>query len=612
MSFTLPWVQKKQDRTDRDARKHNTEPENELLDVAISRWGIAHAEKTDQENRPLNEKMREMDQIYRGLQWKGHVPEHKSKPVMNFTFSLIESVIPRITDNRPEVQVLPRSNRTGKRLAEMLANTQEYLWDVNKMHKLMPSAVRMVLKYGTVIFKAIWDEYFHDGELGDVRYSLVHPMNFYPDPRAADVDQMEYCFVQVPKPIEYFIRRWPEKGSLVTPDSDWVDSEQIDGSGDSSGEQRATLMEYWFRNEDGQLCCMYYSGHVVLQIIGGQYDETNSPIYKHNRFPFAKMVDYEADKEFWGIGEIEIIILLQRLINNFEAQIIDNTRLMSNAQWVVNKVLSGMKEEDAWIFDNRPGEAIFTHNGGVDRLIGAPIPAHIPEHMERLIFSMEQILGIHDVVQGRRPVGVRAASAIIALQESANVRVREKSRNMEQTLQEIADQANWLVLEHYEEPRHMRVAGMNTPVTLNIREALEKSMMDMIMEDPTIAMDLGIDLENPEAMAPEDMEMLMQNVPFPTFDLRVSAGPSIPYSQALRYEQAKEFYQLGIIDRQAVLEVSDFPNRQEILARIEGQMAAQAQEQEQQGERVGERTFGPSLRGGGGQGAQAERTFEGR
>ncbi len=598
MALKLPWIQKKQEKADLDARKHNSAEENELLDLAIHRFGIAQAEKTDQEGRPLNEKMRELDQIYRGRQWKGYVPPHKSKPVLNFTFSLVESVIPRITDNRPEITVQPRSNRTGVRLAEQLTNTQEHLWEINRMRRQMPSVVRTMLKYGTAIMKTTWDENFHDGELGDVRYTSVHPMNFYPDPRAQDINGingMEYCFVHVPKSLEYYIRHWPDKGHLVVSDSDWTTSEQIDGAGDTSGEERATLTEYWFKDEDGNMCVMYYAGHVVLGIIGGKYDDTNSPVYRHNRFPFTRLIDYEADKEFWGIGEVEIITLLQRLINNFEAQIIDNTRLMSNAQWIVNKTLSGLKEEDAWIFDNRPGEAIFTHNGGVERIAGVPIPPHIPEHMERLIFSMEQILGIHDVVQGRRPVGVRAASAIIALQESANVRVREKSRNMEESLQDMGDQANWLILEHYEEPRHMRIAGMSTPVTLNIHETLQKSIMDLLQEDPTLVEDLGINLEDPETMTPEDMEMLMGAIPFPSFDLTVNAGPSIPYSQALRYEQAKEFYQLGIIDRQAVLEVADFPNRKEILARIEGQMAAQAQEQGQQGERVGERTFGPAL-----------------
>lgn len=622
----LDWIRRGRDQVEQhDARQHNTEQENELLDLAMERWHIAETEKVDHEGRNLHNKWLWLDKLYRGRQWQGDAPEHKSRPVLNFTFSLIESIIPRITDNRPEVLVMARDSGEDKQLAEQLQRVHPYLWYVNRMHTKLPEVVRTMAKYGTAIMKTIWDPDFHTEDVGDVRYSVVHPMNFYPDPRASDIPEMEYCFVRSIKPMEFFHRRWPDKGRLVVPDDEWMEQEQLSSRGQvSSGEEAATLTEYWFRDEDGNVCVMWYSGHVVLDIVGGKYDDSGEPIYRHNEFPFAKMVDYPADKEFWGIGEVELVEMLQRLINNFEAQIIDNTRLMSNAQWIVNKVHSGIREDEAWIFDNRPGEVIFTHNGGVEQLPGAPIPAHIPEHMERLIHAMEQILGIHDVVQGRQPSGVRAASAIIALQESANIRVRQKNRSLEQMLLEIADQTNWLVLEHYEEPRNMRVLGQDTPSTLDIREALEHRLLDeaaevgmelpppgmtgleeegLTPEDATIpgmegAPPQGRRVEpgmEPGMLAPDQREALVQMMEFPTFDVEVKVGPSVPYSQALLYEQAKEFYQLGIIDRRAVLETTNFPNKEEILARIEGQEAAAAEAAMAEGgggERVGEATLG--------------------
>ena len=221
---------------------------------------------------------------------------------------------------------------------------------------------------------------------------------------------MDYCFTAVPKSLEYFLRRWPEKGRFVIPDNDWVEVEALEGRDQPSKEATATLKEYWFRDREGNMCVMYYTGHLVLDIIGGEYDRTGdkNPLYRHNRFPFARFVDYPGDKEFWGFGEIEIALTLQQLINAFEAQIIDNTRLMANSQWIVNQMLSGLNEEDAWIFDNNPGQVIWTHNGGVERLVGVPIPPHVPQHVDRLILLMEQILGIHDV-RGRQPGSVRAA-----------------------------------------------------------------------------------------------------------------------------------------------------------------------------------------------------------
>lgn len=585
MAFLPDWLTGKKDRTeDFQPSVHNTDEENALWEQAEHRWQEARAGKVDSDNRDLHAKWRDLDKMYRGNQWKGPVPDYKSTPVLNFTFSLIEAVVPRMTDSRPEVLVLPRVDRKDFNLAKYLSDVQSYLWYSNKMQREIGEAVRMCMKYGTVMFKAIWDPDLLDG-LGDVKYSVVHPMNFFPDPRARRVEDMEFCFGAVPKPLEYFARRWPEKGYLVESSAEWTETEGTAGSDVSHSDEPALLKEYWFRDEEGDLCVMYYANGVVLELKGGVYDDLGEPFYRHNRFPFVRMVNYPIDKKFWGMSEIEVIEILQRVINNFAAQIIDNTRLTGSGQWVVNKRASGLREEDAWMFNDRPDHVMWTNDGGVEKIPGTPIPSHIPDFMERMIFAMEQITGIHDVVQGRRPSGVRAASAIIALQEAANVRVRQKSRELEFALVDLAEMANFLVLEHYEEPRPMRLTGRTEIVTQDVREALTERIVDQAALAGLV--EQGV---SPEELPPDQLEELMREVKFPEFDVEVTVGASVPYSQALLYEQSKEFYQLGIVDRQAVLEATNFPGREEIIARM---AAAEGQVPQEGGarERVGERTF---------------------
>lgn len=556
----------------------NTEEENKLLDIAKHRFETARSQKVDHTGRPLNDKFRDLDKIYRGDQWKETTKPHKSQPVLNFTFSLVESIVPRVVDHNPEISVLSRREGPHDALADMLDSIQDHLWYTNKMKRQTQEAVRMAMKYGTALWKVIWDEFMYD-DLGDVRYGIIHPMNFYPDPRAYTIEDMDYCFVAVPKPLEYFYRKFPEKADCIRSDMEWHETENVEGAGNDTGEPVAFLKEYWFKDESGNTCVMYYVQNVVLKIIGGQWDKDkpDSPVYKHNKFPFVRFVDYPADKEFWGIGEVELVTLVQRLINSFEAQIIDNTRLMANAQWIINKVQSGLKEEDSWILDDRPGGVIWTYNGGVEKSPGTPLPAHIPAHQERLIFSMEQILGVHDVVQGRRPSGVRAASAIIALQESANIRVRMKADNMEEALRDMAELSNWLILEFYDEPRRIRLSGHETKyITLNVREALTERIFETAQDDGLVMPDTA-----PADYSDLQLDELREEVSFPEFDVEVKVGPSVPYSQALLYEQAKEFFSLGIIDRRAVLEATNFPGREEILKRIEAQEQAQQAEEQQ-------------------------------
>ena len=590
MAFEIPFIQKKRDESENlNPLDHNTSEENELLDQAKERFELSKANKVDANGEQLHSKWKDMDKLYRSDHWQGPVPKHRSKPVLNIAFAFIEAIVPRLTDSRPEVLIRPRRSPHDVGLAEQLQFGQEYLWYINKVQREIEEAVRMSMKYGTSLLKTVWDPDMFDG-LGEVVYRAVHPRNFFNDPRAYRIQDMEYCFTSQPKALEYFHRRWPESGYLVTETADWSDTEHTGPSTGGLNERAAPLVEYMFYDEEGRLCVMYYSGDVVLDIIGGEYDGSGEPVFRHNKFPFSKMTDYPLDKEFWAMGELEIIESIQHLINAFEAQIIDNTRQMSNAQWVVNKKMSGLTEDDVNMINDVPGNVLFTADGGVEKQPGVPIPAHIPQHLNFLIESAEYILGIHDVVQGRKPSGVRAASALIALQEAASIRIRQKASHLNHALTSMVEQGNWLMLEYYDEPRNIRITGTDEFTTLDVREALMDRAMNRAIDAGMMdgAQEMGIDPRqiDPQMLPEETQDELIDEVKFPDFDVEVSIGPSVPYSQAMMHEQAKEFYQMGAIDQQALLETTRFPGWEEIVARMQGM-------QEQEEERVGEATYGP-------------------
>ncbi len=582
MAFEIPWVKKKRDKEKTiTPRDHNTSEENDLLDEALERYEHSRANKVDGSGEQLHGKWRDMDKMYRGDQWQANVPQHRSTPVINVAFAFIESLVPRLMDTAPEVLMWPRVSDKDYALAKILTDLQGYLWYYNRVQRELTEATRMTMKYGDAFMKTVWNPDLYDG-LGEVEYRNVHPRNFFNDPRAYRIQDMEYCITSIPKSIEYFTRRWGEKGHLVAETIDFGDTE---GSTIPTGARHkaAPLMEYWFYDEEGRLCCMYFAAEVVLQVIGGDYDGSGEPVYRHNKFPFVQLSDYPLDKQFWSLGEIEIVESLQRLINAFESQIVDNTRKFSNHQWIVNKMLSGINEDDADILNDVPGNVIFTQNGGVERLEGLAIPAHIPQHLQFLMEATEYVSGIHDVAQGRKPEGVRNASAIIALQEAANVRIRQKARNFEYSLIDMVEQGNALILEHYDEPRTVRLADNHEIVTLDVREALEERVIDQAAA-AGIMQEMGIGPEELQNLPPEIMDELIQDIKFPEFDVEVKIGPSVPYSQALIYEQAKEYYQLEAIDQQALLQHTNFPGWEEIVARM-------TQQQQMPQERVGEQTF---------------------
>jgi hypothetical protein len=56
------------------------------------------------------------------------------------------------------------------------------------------------------------------------------------------------------------------------------------------------------------------------------------------------------------------------------------------------------------------------------------------------------------------------------------------------------------------------------------------------------------------------------------FALYVRAGASMPISRSARAQEADTLFAMGAIDHQAVIEAHDYPNRRQILERVNAMM----------------------------------------
>lgn len=86
------------------------------------------------------------------------------------------------------------------------------------------------------------------------------------------------------------------------------------------------------------------------------------------------------------------------------------------------------------------------------------MPNYVSEKIEELKRDMETISGVHDVTQGRRPVGIQAGNAIIALQEAGQARIRTKVKLMEQGLSKLATMWYNRMQQYWKLDRWVRVS----------------------------------------------------------------------------------------------------------------------------------------------------------
>lgn len=505
--------------------------------------------------------------LYSGQHWDGPRPEWRSTPVVNFIFSTIETILPIMTDNNPQINVVPK-NEDSQEMSAIMGTIMEKLWVTNSMGIKLPETIKNSLKYGTGIQKVWWNPKLADG-LGDVAVSVVDPRHFYPSPGAKTIQDAAYVVFAANVPLDSVLRDFPhvrgklqggvwdpeltvqktitsqrvDSGVFLGPVSNTLGTDTTSFQGNLQGKDGVmdrnalvTLIEWWHRDDSGQTWVTIMANGVLLK-------HDKSP-FNHNKFPFVRYIDYQIPSNFWGMGEIQQLEKLQENINQRRAQITDILRLTANPPFVADAD-SGVNPK---AMTNRPAVIIYKNRGSEVRWLTPPqLPAALFELQDLDKKDFDAISGVLDVTQGRRPTGIEAASAISELQEAAQTRIRFKVRLMEEALRELGQQMLSLVQQFYDMPRTIRIkngyGGQNKFVQLNQEQIDPETQEIQKINDPSVG----------------------------EYDVEIGVGSTLPTNKTRRADQMIELYQMGVVDRRAVLEnVGLAPSEYEqIIARME-------------------------------------------
>lgn len=482
-------------------------------------------------------------------------PEYKSDEISNFIFSTLETIKPIMVDNDPKIVVLPKSPN-GIQASDKIQNIFDAEWTRAKMGRKLPQGITIALQIGTAIFGFFWDGKDENG-LGNVNPTLINPYNFFPDPMATDVDNAEYIIYATYKHVNVLRQKFPSKASLL--DGGTINFKELvsQGTETSSVQNQVLVLECWTRdyttydeevkdpeNEAKTVKIRknkYPKGRVItiapdLNIV---LDDKANP-YDDGKFPFKLLKCYDVPFEFWGKGEIEQLLSPQTYINDLTNQIIDNAKLTANMPWVLDKN-SGIGKGQ---LTNRPGLIVRKNPGTqVQRLQPPQMPAYVQEVVETLKRDIEIISGVHDVTQGRKPGSVSAASAIVALQEAAQARIRLKVKLMELMLGDAGSMWYNRIKQFWNTNRWVRRDDMANGYTK------PEDMQNMFVEISPV--DLQVDV-----------------------DFIIVAGSTMPQNKnamldlMIRLAQTMGEDGLPMVDRETVLAYTNVPDKKKIIQRI--------------------------------------------
>lgn len=475
--------------------------------------------------QPYRNKWDRFYKLYKNVLDETNYP-WQSNVFVPMAFSTVETVVPRLVSNRPEIDIMPRE-KSDEAHAKIMSQLIDYQWDMMNMNVMMPEAVKEMCIYGTVILKTGWkftkkqttkkelaDEEMPelgtvDNESEEVLYDaptveLVDLYDFFPDPSGDSIDRMKWCIHRTVRDLAYLKKMQSMKiykniglidSGTSTPEDDDEKSSRRATDGISLPpllDDSVELLEYW---EDDRVVVIANRSVVIR--------DEKTP-FRHGKKPFISCVDQKVPHEFYGIGEIEPIETLCYELNDRRNQRMDNVTLILNRMWKIKN--SANVDEDELVSD--AGGVVHTDDmDGLDVLAMPDVTASSYQEEALIKGDIQQTSGVTDYTKGANSgtSGNDTATGISLLQEAGNARFRMKAQNIEDQL--IKRLGEFMV-----------------------------SMNEQFVTEPQVLRIVGDDGIEWKQIKPEEIQG--------QFDVMVVAGSTLPVNEAIDKKQTMEMFSL--------------------------------------------------------------------
>lgn len=530
--------------------------------------------------------------MFRGQQWKEFRPAYRHSEVINFIFQSIQSVVPILTDSRPRISYLPKSPEDGK-FCEIFNQMVESDWVSGKWLNELTEVIYDAHFYGAGMSSLEFDGDEQHGA-GAIVYRSTDPFFCFPDPDSTDVNSRgRYFMTAEPVTTDVLKAKYPEhkdhiKSDLIdlmkgkrteitkfkykSPTQDnrlYLESE---ASPEDDYEKCQTLVLTLYINDEEFIETeietegvksyeqrkKYPNGRKVVIASHVVLEDGPNP-YEDGKAPFQKVQNYVLPREFWGISEVEQLESPQRIFNKLVSFSLDVLTLMGNPVWIV----SNDSDVDVENLFNRPGLIIEKNPGSeVRREEGVQLQPFVLQLIDRMQSWFNDVAGTQDVSRGATPGSVTAASAIASLQEAAQTRLRQKSRNIDNYIQELGQQYASRAMQFYTSPRVFRLTS---------DESANQYFKASISTSPEGVKTATVQTwgEGGYGM-PESYELKAE------LDVTVTTGSTLPFARAEKEQKLYQLFDRGLIDAEEVLKGVDFPNWQQIRQRMQQAAAAAA------------------------------------
>ncbi len=507
-------------------------------------------------------------EVVRGNVWPKRRPKYKVDATMNFLNQVVEKKTALLTDGKPVATVVSRKRGTDP-VCGILQKVIEAIFEERSWEQRLTEFVFLEQYFGMAAFNTCFDKSLDWGR-GDIDMVVLDPRTFVFDPfvsRTYNLNSGEYFCLETTRPLEYLQDRYPDRADLIEADfgpgaslkedsllikvRDLFRGKNDDKNVMDSVIPRAIVRDYWVKDrktrKDGKVA---FPGWREILVVGGVIVEDGAAPYLDGNLSYDMMEwDFNVDSAY-GLNEILKLEMPQLMFNKLLAVTIENAILMSNGIWIGDRNALSAKGWDQ--LSNEPGLVVKKQPGStLERSTGVPLPAGLTQVLTLLLGGIEKLSSITEVTEGRKPGQVTSGSAIESLQMAASTAIRLKARQIEGLIQRIGQKLISRIFQYYTEDRVFHLLGGT------------RGMEQFVYERDVIRKEV------------ESRHLTMTNA-FQDYTYKVVPASSLALTKWQKGLLAMQLYQAHAIDREALLEAIEYPNREEILKRtIEKQQSGE-------------------------------------
>ena len=442
--------------------------------------------------------------------------EYIPRPVTNYMYSVYQTLKSYLIKNKPRSTITPNTqdykDKVSAKIGDLILQTN---WERLKEAYNYEIAAGTLLTYGTVFKKSYWDTTtinlvkvpqmqvqpiidpvtgmisgqqeipaidpetgqatMQELPLGDVSTSVIDPYRIDLDPLAMHLAEAKWIMESNIQTLDWIRETYGKEGQGYTGLADQVKADtdlnpsmrrwyslklssgtrngtmSTPSSSSTMPENSAIVKEYWERP-----CSKYPKGRLI--VVAGEYVlyADQSPCEGPEQgdwHPYSECRWEIFPGRFWGKSPLEDAGEIQRRINTIDSATILNRKTMAMPKWLI-PMGSGIAIGE---ITGRPGQNVGFRSDGS----GAepkPVPGSGPDSsvfQERAqnVQDIKEITGAIDILQGDRPPGVNAASALSLLYEVGTGKLYPILDRWKMFIESDQKKQLRLIAKNYKEPR---------------------------------------------------------------------------------------------------------------------------------------------------------------